>query len=63
MGLELVIPDCHEADMVLPRKRYFGGHEGDGEYIWYRTKNMLHGPDLSGISDADENITVCGRNL
>ncbi|XP_057544940.1 187-kDa microtubule-associated protein AIR9 [Amaranthus tricolor] len=63
VGLELVIPDCHEADMVLPRKRYFGGHEGDGEYIWYRTKNMLHGPDLSGISDADENITVCGRNL
>lgn len=62
VGLELTIPCCCEAEEVLPHKRYFGGHEGLGECIWYRTKNKLHGSELSCISDAYDNIVICGRD-
>lgn len=63
VGLELTIPSCHEAEVVLPCKRYFGGQEGVGEYIWYRTKNKLHGSDLSGISNAYDDVVICGRDV
>ncbi|KAL6991640.1 187-kDa microtubule-associated protein air9, partial [Sarracenia purpurea var. burkii] len=35
LGVKLVIPDCCEDKLVVPQKTYFGGQEGDGEYIWY----------------------------
>ncbi|KAL2930498.1 hypothetical protein RDABS01_035908 [Bienertia sinuspersici] len=63
VGLELTIPSCREAEEVCPRKRYFGGHEGDGIYVWYRTKNRLHGSDLSGISDTCDDVVICGRDM
>uniref|UniRef100_A0A803N0W9 Uncharacterized protein n=1 Tax=Chenopodium quinoa TaxID=63459 RepID=A0A803N0W9_CHEQI len=63
VGLELTIPGCCEAEVVLPHTIYFGGHEGLGEYIWYRTKNKLHGSDLSSISDTYDDIVICGRDL
>ncbi|KAJ0262088.1 187-kDa microtubule-associated protein AIR9 [Hirschfeldia incana] len=63
MGLELLIPDCYENQEVVPQKKYFGGHEGDGEYIWYRTKEKLHGSALTEISYAGEEVIACSRTL
>ncbi|CAH8333213.1 unnamed protein product [Eruca vesicaria subsp. sativa] len=63
MGLELLIPDCYENQEVVPHKTYFGGHEGDGEYIWYRTKEKLHGSALTEISYAGEEVIACSRTL
>lgn len=63
MGLELLIPDCWESQEVVPQKTYFGGQEGVGEYIWYRTKNNLGGAALMDISAGAENVFICGRTL
>ncbi|VVB02098.1 unnamed protein product [Arabis nemorensis] len=63
MGLELLVPDCCEKQEVVPRKTYFGGHEGVGEYIWYRTKDKLHGSALTEISYAGEEVVACCRTL
>lgn len=63
MGLELLIPDCYESQEVVPHKTYFGGYEGDGEYIWYRTKEKLHGSALTEISYAGEEVIACSRTL
>lgn len=63
MGVELVIPDCCEDKIVVPQKTYFGGQEGDGEYVWYRTKNKLNKADLMDITDTCEDVHVCGKRL
>lgn len=63
MGLELTLPACCEAEEVIPRKRYFGGQESVGEYIWYRIKDKCHAPALIGLSDSGDNGVVCGRDL
>ncbi|CAN1812949.1 187-kDa microtubule-associated protein AIR9 [Linum perenne] len=63
VGLELKIPDCCEEVEVLPHKRYFGGPEGPGEYVWYRTNDMLHGQALMDISHASEDVVICGKTL
>ncbi|KAK9267176.1 hypothetical protein L1049_009596 [Liquidambar formosana] len=62
-GVELVIPDCCEDTEVVPQKTYFGGQEGVGEYVWYRTKNKLHGSSLMDISNACEDVHECGTTL
>ncbi|KAM7505783.1 hypothetical protein LguiB_004687 [Lonicera macranthoides] len=62
-GVELVIPDCCEDKLVVPRKLYFGGQEGEGDYIWYRTRNKLNGPELVDISNACEDVDICGKTL
>lgn len=61
--MELVIPDCCEDKDIFPRKAYFGGQEGAGEYIWYRTKSKLEGSALMAISDACEDVVICGKTL
>ncbi|XP_058200285.1 187-kDa microtubule-associated protein AIR9 isoform X1 [Rhododendron vialii] len=61
MGVELVIPDCCEDQIVVPLKTYFGGQEGDGEYVWYRTKKKLNEADLMDITDMCEDVHVCGQ--
>lgn len=61
-GIELVIPDCSEDTEVMPLRKYFGGHEGVGEYIWYQTKHKLEGSDLLDISNAS-NVVICGTEL
>jgi hypothetical protein len=58
-GIELKIPDCCEGRQVTPLRIYFGGHEGVGEYIWYRTKIKLEGSALLNISSASD-IVMCG---
>ncbi|KAL3522822.1 hypothetical protein ACH5RR_015656 [Cinchona calisaya] len=63
VGFDLVIPDCYEAETVVPQKRYFGGKESTGEYIWYRTKNKLDISYLTGINDASEDVCICGKTL
>ncbi|XP_057971339.1 187-kDa microtubule-associated protein AIR9 [Malania oleifera] len=63
IGVELLIPDCCEDKEVVPTKTYFGGQEGAGVYIWYRTKNKLHGSSLMDISDVSEDVVICGKTL
>ncbi|KAL9252679.1 187-kDa microtubule-associated protein AIR9-like protein [Drosera capensis] len=63
IGLELTISDCYENEVVVLQKRYFGGQEGDGEYIWYRTKDRLYGSTLLEISDSLEGVSTRGKGL
>ena len=62
-GLELIIPDCCEDEDVIPQKKYFGGQEGVGEYVWYQTKNKLDGSSLMDISDTCDGVVTCGKTL
>ncbi|KAK3188669.1 hypothetical protein Dsin_028230 [Dipteronia sinensis] len=63
VGLDLVIPACCEDEEVIPQKKYFGGQEGDGEFIWYRTKNKLQESALMDICNAGEDVLICGKTL
>ncbi|KAL5577368.1 hypothetical protein UlMin_019067 [Ulmus minor] len=63
VGLELVIPDCCEGTEIVPQKSYFGGQEGVGEYIWYRTKSKLDGTALVEISNACDDVVLCSKTL
>ncbi|CAI9089689.1 OLC1v1024308C2 [Oldenlandia corymbosa var. corymbosa] len=63
VGFDLVIPDCCEGEMVVPQKRYFGGKEGTGLYIWYRTKKKLDISALMNISDGTDDTCVCCKTL
>ncbi|XVF00530.1 hypothetical protein REPUB_Repub04eG0008800 [Reevesia pubescens] len=63
VGLELVIPDCHENHEAVPQKTYFGGYEGVGEYTWYRTKTKLNGSALADVSSSSEDVVTCGKTF
>lgn len=63
IGVDLEIPDCIEDKEVIPQKSYFGGQEGVGQYIWYRTKNKLHVSALIDIASASEDAVICGKTL
>lgn len=63
VGLELAIPECFQGEEVVPHKSYFGGLEGVGEYIWYRTKEKTHLPALVDVSGACEDVVICGKSL
>ncbi|KAL0352796.1 UNVERIFIED_CONTAM: microtubule-associated protein AIR9 [Sesamum angustifolium] len=63
LGVELVIPDCSEGQEVVPEKRYFGGQEGAGKYIWFRTKNKLHEPALMELANNCENVDIRGQTI
>ncbi|XP_050287911.1 187-kDa microtubule-associated protein AIR9 isoform X2 [Quercus robur] len=63
IGVDLEIPDCFEDEEVILQKTYFGGQEGAGQYMWYRTKNKLHGSALMDISNACEDVVICGKTL
>lgn len=60
--MDLVIPDCYEDRELAPQKTYFGGQEGVGEYIWYRSENKLEGSALLNISNS-EDVVICGTEL
>lgn len=62
-GLELVLPDCCEDHEVIPLKSYYGGEEGFGEYVWYRSRRKLESTELENISHANEIATLCGEML
>lgn len=57
--MDLVIPDCCEDEEITPLRKYFGGHEGVGEYIWYQTKNKLDGSAILDIANACD-AEICG---
>ncbi|KDP34944.1 hypothetical protein JCGZ_09232 [Jatropha curcas] len=63
VALELVISYCREDEEVVPQKTYFGGREGDGEYIWYRTKNKLQGAALMNLRDSYDDVLICSKTL
>lgn len=63
MGLKLVIPNCCEGQVVVPIQSYFGGHEGAGEYIWYRTRRKLEESELGELLNSCEDVFVCDRTL
>ncbi|KAK7304069.1 hypothetical protein RJT34_15087 [Clitoria ternatea] len=62
LGMELVIPGCCEDRELIPLRKYFGGQEGVGEYIWYRTQNKLEETALLDISNASD-VEICGTEL
>lgn len=62
-GLQLTIPDGCEDKEVIPERKYFGGVEGVGEYVWYRMKDKLHGSVLTSISASHEEVSVCGHEM
>ncbi|KMZ68280.1 hypothetical protein ZOSMA_2424G00020 [Zostera marina] len=45
-GTELIIPICCEDQQVVPKKSYYGGHEGDGVYNWYRANKKMEMADM-----------------
>ncbi|XP_052179549.1 187-kDa microtubule-associated protein AIR9 [Diospyros lotus] len=63
VGMELVIPDCCQDRTVFPKKVYFGGEEGNGEFVWYKTKSKLQGAALMDITIDCEDVFICGRTL
>ncbi|XWS40436.1 hypothetical protein CRYUN_Cryun18bG0140100 [Craigia yunnanensis] len=63
VGLDLVIPDCHENQEAIPQKTYFGGKEGVGEYTWYRTRTKLNELALADISSSSEDVDMCGQTF
>lgn len=63
MGVELIIPDCCEAIEIIPQKTYFGGEEGDGKYVWYRSKDRLHESTFLDLSTSDDDVLTCGNTL
>jgi hypothetical protein len=62
-GVELVIPDCCEEKLVNPQKTYFGGEEGEGLYIWYRSSKKLEESELLEISNVCEDVSICAKTL
>jgi len=46
----------------MPLRKYFGGHEAVGEYIWYQTKRKLEGSELLDISNASD-VVICGTEM
>ncbi|KAI3495528.1 hypothetical protein L1887_37869 [Cichorium endivia] len=62
-GVKLVIPDCCEAKLVVPVKTYFGGQEGEGNYIWYRCQSKLDALTLMEISNAGDDVATCATTL
>lgn len=63
LGIELVIPSCCEGQEVVPEKKYFGGREGIGKYIWFRTKDKLSDSSLMELASNIEDVNICGRDL
>eukprot|EP01018_Ginkgo_biloba_P031074 Gb_01915 [translate_table: standard] len=54
VGIDLVIPDCCEDKEVFPQKSYYGGREGDGDYMWYRVNHKTDDIDLVDASDSED---------
>lgn len=63
IGVRLIIPDCCEDMEIVPERTYFGGQEGEGQYIWYRSRTKLQGSSLRDISDDLEDVFLCGKSL
>lgn len=63
LGLELMIYECCEGQEVIPLSKYFGGQEGAGKYMWFRTNDKLHESSLIEMANNCENADICGQAL
>ncbi|VFQ97381.1 unnamed protein product [Cuscuta campestris] len=63
MGVELTIPECYEGKEAIPRKSYFGGQEGVGEYTWFRVTDKLQGSVLLDALHNQVHAHICCRTL
>ncbi|KAL8108441.1 187-kDa microtubule-associated protein AIR9 isoform X1 [Apium graveolens] len=63
VGIDLVIPNCCQNEMVVPQKTYFGGQEGEGKYIWYRSRTKLEKSVLEDMPNVHEDLVLCGNSL
>ncbi|KAL1560501.1 187-kDa microtubule-associated protein air9 [Salvia divinorum] len=63
LGVELAISECFEGQEVVPTTKYFGGQEGVGKYIWFRTKDKLNESSLTELADDSENVDICAHAL
>ncbi|KAG0500753.1 hypothetical protein HPP92_000825 [Vanilla planifolia] len=48
---------------VVPQKSYYGGKEGNGEYVWYRTRVRPYEADLVEISSFSKDFFIVGKNV
>ncbi|XP_064982963.1 187-kDa microtubule-associated protein AIR9-like [Musa acuminata AAA Group] len=62
-GIDLVQPSCCEDEEVVPLKSYYGGKEGTGKYIWYRTKEKIDESELLNRVSVTDDILVVGETL
>lgn len=62
-GIELVLPSCYEDKEVIPLKSYYGGIEGTGKYIWYRTKEKIDKSELVNKAAISDGALVVGEAL
>ncbi|XP_010923670.1 187-kDa microtubule-associated protein AIR9 isoform X1 [Elaeis guineensis] len=62
-GIELILPRCCQDEEIIPLKSYYGGKEGNGKYIWYRTKEKLQESELVNLATASDDILVVGESL
>ncbi|XP_038987888.1 187-kDa microtubule-associated protein AIR9 isoform X2 [Phoenix dactylifera] len=62
-GIELILPSSCQDKEVVPLKSYYGGKEGNGKYIWYRTKEKLQESELVNLATASDDILVVGETL
>ncbi|XP_042465469.1 187-kDa microtubule-associated protein AIR9 isoform X3 [Zingiber officinale] len=62
-GIELVLPSCCEDKEVIPQKSYYGGIEGTGKYIWYRTKEKMDKSELVNKAAISDGALVVGEAL
>ena len=46
---------------MVTTTKYFGGQEGVGKYIWFRTKDKLNESSLMELADDSENVDICAR--
>ncbi|XVE67511.1 hypothetical protein DITRI_Ditri08aG0166900 [Diplodiscus trichospermus] len=63
VGLDLVIPDCHENQEAIPQKKYCGGQEGVGSYTWYRTRTNPNELAWTDISSSSEDVEMCAQTF
>ncbi|XP_078436682.1 outer arm dynein light chain 1 protein isoform X2 [Wolffia australiana] len=61
-GCELIIPDCLEDEEIVPQRSYYGGQEGEGIFIWYKSRRKLLDSEIHSISLSSEAV-VCGKTL
>ncbi|KAK8953546.1 hypothetical protein KSP40_PGU003897 [Platanthera guangdongensis] len=62
-AIELGIPGCLEDEEIVPLKSYYGGKEGNGEYLWYRTRRKFDNSDIVDISSTTEDLVVVGKSM
>lgn len=48
---------------MIPTTKYFGGREGVGKYIWFRTNDKLDESALMELANNCDDVDICGHEL